>query len=266
MRSVEEMTEGVMSVIKKNEQADAQMREEAKQIITKFLNEFWQRVVPKAVPPISADGVIHQRNYGAFAAALNAETVLGKGKRPVRHDVLADIVAAIDKQGLLDHFNEAVVRIVEIEKKVAPTRKEAAKAAADLTREMNKKDRSPIQGFGPVKDNEPQPPRATQAQLEAQARNDLRQNEIMGHINASIAQHRGKSHGATDAERKILQGIRDAGIDAGLDNAVILEQIEAKRNDMVKWDGQRAIREVYAAKFRERGVDISQRTPSKYGE
>ena len=245
---------------------DEKMRNEARQVVEKFLNEYWARVVPKAIPPISSDGVIHQKNYGALALALNQETILGKGKRPVRHDVLADIVTALDGQGAFEHFPEVVEKIVQVEKKVPLTRKEALKAAADLTREMNKKDRSPIQGFGPVKDDEPQPPRVTQAQLEAQARNDLRQNEIMGEINASIAQHRGKSHGATDAERKILEGMRDAGIDAGLDNAVILEQIEAKRNDMVKWDNQRAIREVYAAKFRERGVDISQRTPSKYGE
>lgn len=224
---------------------DEKMRNEARQVVEKLLNEYWARVVPKAIPPVSGDGVIHQRNYTALAVALNTETVLGKGKRPVRHDTLADIVTALDRQGALEHYPEVVEKIVQVEKKVPLNRKEAHKLAADLTREMNRPGRSPIQGFGPVKDDEPQPPRASQAQLEAQARNDLHENEVMGDVRSLIGMHRNSgSHSATRYEREILTNVMEQGIERGDAADKILEQVQAQQSAMTKWGPQDALKQL----------------------
>lgn len=252
-----------VTITKKAEEVLAERRA----VLVDFINTKWALVVPKAVPPFDENEQIKsEKNYKALAAALNHYTVIGKGSQPVRADVLADLVAALDKGGYLEHFPETTVeKIVEVEKKVPTplTRKEAVKASADLTRMMNAKDQSPIKGHGP--DPFSTKPRKSLAETEAQARHDLNENTIMGEINSSIQQHRGKTHGDTDAQRKILARIRDEGIDNNTPNAEILKQIETKRTEMIGWDAQQAIRIVYAPQFKERGIDLSQRTASRYG-
>lgn len=238
-------------------------------ILMAFMNDGWSKAAPKAIPPFdkTQKEVANKKNFEIFVTALHDHTVAGEGNKPITAEVLTEIVAALYEGTLPIKATDGThyPRLERYPDVVAPTRKETLKAASDLTRQMNAKGLSPIQGFG-TKEKEAQPPRASQAQIEAQARHDLNENSLMGDINSSIQQHRGKTHGDTDAQRKILLRIRDEGIDANTPNAEILKQIEAKRNEMLKWDAQQAIRIVYAPQFRERGIDLSQRTPSKYGD
>lgn len=231
-------------------------------VLHKFLTDEWTLLSHGAKLPTEEDSV---KNFQAFGRALQEFTVIGKGTKPVRADVLADIVAWLVKENALEYPPQVVEKIVEVEKKVPLTRKEALKAAADLTRQMNDPNRHPVKGRG-EEHEELIKPHASREQLEAQATHDLRENEIAGDIAAAIRQHRGKTHGDTDAQRRILQRIFDEGVNANTPNAEILKQIENKRNEMIRWDAQQAIRIVYAPQFRERGIDLSQRTPSKFGE
>lgn len=214
-------------------------------VLLDFIQNKWALMVPKAVPPFDdEDKIKSEKNFQALAAALNQYTVIGKGNRPVRADVLADIVAALDKGGYLEHYPEVVEKIVEVERKVPLNRKEALKASTDLTRLMNAKDLSPIQGFssGGEKDKESQP-RASREQLEAQAAKDLSDNETMGDVRALIQAHsHSGSHAATKYEREILTSTMNDGIQKGLEPKDIKANVQAEHDAMANWGPQDALK------------------------
>lgn len=239
-----------------------------KEVLNKFMSDgSFEAICPKVVPIFNADGSTRsQKNFDVFAAALGQHTLLGKGDQPVRADVLASLCAQLRDAGAFQNLPENVERVVEFEKKVAPTRRETLKSDAEMCRKMNDPNVDVIRGRGEIDGRREQKPKATQAQLEAQAKSDLRDNEIMGEVNHSISIHRGKSHGDTDAQRRILENTRDTAIDENVPAEQIAKQIDALRSEMVNWPAQKAIRLLYADKFKERGVDISQPTPSRYGD
>ncbi len=222
-----------------------QSPQEQKQILAQFLTHNYAALVaPNAVKFVDENGkVVSKINMQAFANAVKAETIYGTGSRPIRHDILSEIILRLDQAGLLEHVPQVVERIVEVEKAVPLTRREEQKHNFNLDKRMNAPGVDAIKGASEQTAKKPVVP---QAQLEAQARHDLRENAVMGEINSKIAQHahHGRSHSATSYERKILEGIRDAGIRAGTPNETIAKQIEAKRSEMTRWSAHEALKQL----------------------
>jgi len=121
------------------------------------------------------------------------------------------------------------------------TRREEAKHNFNLDKLMNSSG-SPIKGTSEQVANKPFVP---QAQLEAQARHDLRENEVMGDVRALIAGHsHSGSHAATRYEREILTNLMNTGIRQNLSAEKILANVKAKQDAMSKWGPQQALKEL----------------------
>ena len=222
-----------------------QSPQEQKQILAQFLEkDYAAKVAPNAIQLVDQNGkIVSKINFNAFAAAVKSETTYGTGKHPVRHDILSEIVLRLDQAGLLEHVPQVVERVVEVEKPVPLTRREEQKHNFNLDKRMNAPGADAIKGIGEQAQKKPV---VSEAELAAQARHDLNENAVMGEINSKIAQHahHGRSHSATSYERKILEGIRDAGIRAGTPNETIAKQIEAKRSEMTRWSAHEALKQL----------------------
>jgi len=84
-----------------------------------------------------------------------------------------------------------------------------------------------------------------QAQLEAQARHDLRENEVMGDVRSVISGHtHSGSHAATRYEREILTNLMNDGVRKHLSAETILTNVKAKQDVMSKWGPQQALKEL----------------------
>ena len=152
----------------------------------------------------------------AFGTAVRNR--FNEGKR-IGHDILGEIVLALDQQKLLEHPPAVVERIVEKEVHVPLTRREEAKQNFNLDKLMNRAE-SPIKG---INEEIAKEPAATQAQLEAQARHDLNENTVMGDVRSVIAGHsHSGSHAATKYEREILTSTMNDGIRRGISAEKIL--------------------------------------------
>ncbi len=101
---------------------------------------------------------------------------------------------------------------------------------------------SPIKG---INEEFAKQPAASQAQLEAQARHDLGENETMGTVRSVIAGHsHSGSHAATKYEREILTNLMNSGIRKSVPAETILATVKAKQDAMAKWGPQQGLKEL----------------------
>ncbi len=238
-----------------------QSKEDWDKIIIAFLrSKSWSEVAPLAIPPYDANGLVSAINRDAFAAAINRHTVCGTGTNPVRADILAAIVLGLDqaKPTLLEHYPPITERIVQVEKPTPLSVEEQLKRNRELDRKMNAKD-APV-----FKSRTEQPKGATQEEILAVATQHAADNGTAGRIIASIGNHRGKSRGATEAEKTLLENILTAGRETNTAWPKIEAQIDAQIVEMSKWDSSEAIRRVYANAASSRGVDLTKRTPNPF--
>ena len=239
-----------------------QSKEDWDKIIIAFLrSKSWSEVAPLAIPPYDANGLVSAINRDAFAAAINRHTVCGTGTNPVRADILAAIVLGLDqaKPTLLEHYPPITERIVQVEKPTPLSVEEQAKRNRELDRRMNAKDNPTIKGIG-----DHGQPKATQEEILKVATQHKNDNEAAGRIIAIIGNHRGKSRGATEAEKTLLENILTAGRETNTAWPKIEAQIDAQIVEMSKWDSSEAIRRVYANAASSRGVDLTKRTPNPF--
>src|SRR5258708_14944224 len=238
-----------------------QSKEDWDKIIIAFLrSKSWSEVAPLAIPPYDANGLVSAINRDAFAAAINRHTVCGTGTNPVRADILAAIVLGLDqaKPTLLEHYPPITERIVQVEKPTPLSVEEQLKRNRELDRKMNAKD-APV-----FKSRTKQPKGATQEEILAVATQHAADNDTAGRIIAKIGGHRGKSRGATEAEKTLLENILTAGRETNTAWPKIEAQIDAQIVEMSKWDSSEAIRRVYANAASSRGVDLTKRTPNPF--
>ncbi len=225
---------------KSTQQQPTQSKEEQRQIITYFFNQkYWERVAPLAIPPVTDDAKMGSViNFKAFFSAIDANVRAGVH---LRHDILSEIVLALDRDKLLEHFPTVVERVVEKLVPTPRTRREEAKQNFNLDKLMNRAE-SPIKG---INEEFAKQPAASQAQLEAQARHDLGENETMGTVRSVIAGHsHSGSHAATKYEREILANVMNDGIRKNTPAETILANVKNKQNTMAKWGPQQALKEL----------------------
>ncbi len=219
------------------QQSKKQSIDEVRQIIEYFVEKYWSTYT-RAIPPTENGMKKSNINYVAFGTAVRNR--FNEGKR-IGHDILAEIVLTLDQQKLLEHPPQVAVKEVEKEVHVPLTRREEAKHNFNLDKLMNSSG-SPIKGTSEQVANKPFVP---QAQLEAQARHDLRENEVMGDVRALIAGHsHSGSHAATRYEREILTNLMNTGIRQNLSAEKILANVKAKQDAMSKWGPQQALKEL----------------------
>ncbi len=242
----------------------AQPQEEHMAILKAHFHKWWPEHL--LCPFVyRADGEVAAiKSQIAFDAIVSA---LGRwadyhGNTEMTHGRLAELILRLDQEGRLPRKPVAQVIETVVEKPTPLTPKERLKHDADLTRKMNSTD-SPIQGYS----EHTSKPRATRAEIEAEAAASMDEQAAASNIHHAIRAVRGKSAGDTEARQVILKRLFESGIASGKSYVKIANEVMQKAEQMDTWTSpQQSIREAYAGVAAGKGIDLTTRTPSKYGE
>lgn len=240
-------------------------------------NVFRNRLVPGLANPFAYDqqgNVVGVDNSVAFELMSAG---LGRwykffGNKPMVEGRIVELIARIDLEGLSMKMSDGSERIVRwphvatVPPRVdvnppAPAKlddNQINNQRLERERQMNSQGDSPIRGARTTTKTV-----ATREELEKAAADDTAEAAAAATITAMIKNHTGKSHGASAAESKLLAQLSEQARAEGKSFTETQALIVAKKVEMLKWDAQRAIREVYAPVAAKKGLSLD-KTPKAF--
>lgn len=231
-----------------------QSQEERNQMLRDFFTQVWPRYFSHLEPVFAdeAGTIVRPEARLSYAALKTAFAEMDGVWTPGR--ILAK-VSELSVNNLLVKRPTVVERIVE--KEVTP--QEQAKRDRALDRRMNDRNNEiTVKGIG---DHHKV---ATQAEILEAAQQHAKDNESANNIITTIGNHRGKSRGATAAEKEILETIVAKGREANTPWATIEAQVNAQIATMRTWDATQAIRVTMAEKAARKNINMMERPKNPY--
>lgn len=168
---------------------------------------------------------------------------------------VVDAVCYLDLHGL---WPRKEVVVVEKPAPPPPTENDINNQRREKEKRMNTEGDSAIRGARTV-----EKVKATREELEKAATDATAEAAAAATITAMIHNHKGKSHGASAAESKLLAQLFESARAEGKSFQEVQGLIVAKKAEMSTWDAQRAIREVYAPVAKAKGLSLD-KTPGKF--
>lgn len=262
---VTEIVQQAPAALEGNEMPTTQKNEFAAQTLEQhlaILAEYFTKAPNFLAAPFVLDaqgkilGVANKKALDLLTKAIENWETHFPGNPPMTLWRVAELVRKIDLAGEWP-------RVIVLPPHVDPPA--PIKTDNDINNERREKEkRMNAEGESPIRGARTEvKPVATKEELVAAATDATAEAAAAATIAAMIKNHTGKSHGASAAESKLLAQLFERSRAEGKSFTETQALIVAKKVEMLKWDAQRAIREVYADLANKKGLSLD-KTPKRF--